>query len=396
MKDSGASVVSRVRSGRDAAAALLAALVFVWVLSSFFVGPARLPPRHMISVATSLERRRKLDGSPGASLAQPGKKNKGRHTIASLRPVATQAATAECGISFMVLGARKGGTTSWFHYLTAHPEISGPLPSAPGGNPEDPSYGEIHFWGGPAFSRGLTWYNSLFPPTGPGRINGEASVDSLVSADAPRRLQTACRGQDLRFFALLREPAERVHSNFLMRLRFHGWVKLSGGSKRPAAKVSFRSWVLHELEAYKSAERAQELSQLSVQGFGLFAPAENAVYESLYEAHLTRWLELFPREQFRVMFSEAAFHSPAASLRSAYAFLGVSDSCVDVDAVTSARYNTKAMNNRSGAVMLPQHEMSRATRELLKEFFLPYNRRLEALLGTRVPASWLPKNHSVG
>ena len=41
----------------------------------------------------------------------------------------------------------------------------------------------------------------------------------------------------------------------------------------------------------------------------LFKPADNAIFEGLYAAHLQRWLRHYPRSQFKVYFYEELFHS---------------------------------------------------------------------------------------
>jgi len=239
----------------------------------------------------------------------------------------------------------------------------------------------------------LLWYNSQFPPPVPGRVIGEASVDSLVGAGAPRMVKKMC-GAEMKFFALLREPAERMHSNFLMRLRFLGRVKMAGGSWRPASRVSFHTWAVAEVEAYRRASR-----KLGMEGWErapnalsldtiLFLPAENAVYESMYSLHLARWFSVFPRSHFQISFSDRFFRNPAETLRSAYDFLGVCRDCVDLDSITAVSYNSRQQNNRSGVAILPQHSMTPATREVLMRFFIPFNQHLEALLDEPLPTSW--------
>jgi len=67
-------------------------------------------------------------------------------------PGAVAVVPSRCAPDFLLLGGRKGGTTSFFQYLTAHPSIDGPLPGTLAGNRSSPSYGEIHFFGGQASS----------------------------------------------------------------------------------------------------------------------------------------------------------------------------------------------------------------------------------------------------
>jgi hypothetical protein len=50
---------------------------------------------------------------------------------------------------FMIIGVQKGGTTSLYHYLSAHPQIKLSF------------YKETHFFNS-NYDRGLAWYKSFF------------------------------------------------------------------------------------------------------------------------------------------------------------------------------------------------------------------------------------------
>src|SRR5207249_2276295 len=63
---------------------------------------------------------------------------------------------------FLIVGAQKSGTTSLYHYLSAHRLV---MPAATK---------EIHFFNS-NYHRGLSWYRSHFPLNRPAKITGEAT-----------------------------------------------------------------------------------------------------------------------------------------------------------------------------------------------------------------------------
>ncbi|MDE5082007.1 MAG: tetratricopeptide repeat protein, partial [Trichodesmium sp. St18_bin1] len=81
------------------------------------------------------------------------------------------------GPNFLVIGVKKGGTTSIYNYLIQHPQI---LPGIKK---------EIDFWSF-YFHRGLDWYRAHFPaiPESEKLLTGEASPSYFDSPDSPPRL----------------------------------------------------------------------------------------------------------------------------------------------------------------------------------------------------------------
>lgn len=104
-----------------------------------------------------------------------------------------------CKPSVFIIGARKGGTTSLYHYLSAHPSFK-PARSK-----------EIHFLSS-RFSKGTNWYARHFPVSedcqASGFVTGEASVSYLSSCEAPQRLSAFCDALGIKpkIVVLLRNP----------------------------------------------------------------------------------------------------------------------------------------------------------------------------------------------
>ncbi|WP_165865568.1 sulfotransferase domain-containing protein [Vallicoccus soli] len=110
--------------------------------------------------------------------------------------------------NFLYLGPDKAGS-SWLHdVLIRHPQVF--MPEAK----------DLYFFDR-YYDRGLGWYLGQFRAAGPQhRVVGEVCQDYLAAPEAPGRIH-ASLGDDVRFMATLRDPAERAWSSYLYMLK-HG------------------------------------------------------------------------------------------------------------------------------------------------------------------------------
>ena len=110
--------------------------------------------------------------------------------------------------SLFIVGARKGGTTSLYYYISKHPDFTGIRLSGP-------RAGETFYFG--KFYKASTWekYKSLFPNE---TMTGEASVENLVHKSVPSRLYQTC-GNQAKVIMLFRDPIDCLESNILMRAK---------------------------------------------------------------------------------------------------------------------------------------------------------------------------------
>ena len=122
---------------------------------------------------------------------------------------------------FLVIGAYKAGTTSLHEYLRSHPQVFVPARKEPSflafDQAEDP---ETERRLNPAWSMAvhdLVTYERLFEPARPDQVVGEVSPEYLKHPAAPARI--AARLGQVKLVALLRDPAERAYSDFLMYTR---------------------------------------------------------------------------------------------------------------------------------------------------------------------------------
>jgi hypothetical protein len=105
---------------------------------------------------------------------------------------------------FLVIGAMKGGTTSLYHYLNAHPEIF------------MTKVKEVDFFTQELnWDKGFDWYTKQFADAGPDVKKGEASTSYTkfprYSGVAPRIAEHLPKA---RLIYVVRDPVERIRSHY--------------------------------------------------------------------------------------------------------------------------------------------------------------------------------------
>lgn len=178
---------------------------------------------------------------------------------------------------FIVIGFGKCGSTSLCAMLGEHPEICM-------ASPKETNY---FLWN---YAHGPGWYRDCFPDFRPGQQRGEGSVfysTKACEAEAAPRILAANPAVKLIWIA--RHPIKRLESNF-REIHHSGHIY---GYEAPYAIVDY---VLD----------------------GAYTLDDNR-----YVARLSHYLELFPAEQFHVLFLEDLVADQARELARVHAFLGV-------------------------------------------------------------------------
>lgn len=267
------------------------------------------------------------------------------------------------GPDFVIIGAKRGGTTSLYNYVLEHPSIRPLFP------------GRIHLKGihyyDSNFDRGLRWYRSHFPLRVGGHylvqpgirpaITGEASPYYLFHPLAAERLARDL--PSVRIIVLLRDPVERAYSHFKERTH-HGGETLSFEEALDAEEERLRGEAERIVAepGYRSAEH------------------ENHSYlaQGRYLDMLPRWLALFPRDQFHIMASEDFYAEPERHVNDVWKFLGAAP----------GKLRSRIRHN-----YLPAPDIRPQTRQRLQEMLEEHNRGLEELLGRQLP--WPPSRQAV-
>lgn len=237
---------------------------------------------------------------------------------------------------YIIIGETKCGTTSFFNYLIQHPQI---LDTYGNGDEVDSAYRtkEIRFFDR-YFDRGLDWYKSCFPETGPGQITGEATPMYMYRTTALRRIHKML--PKIKLIVQLRNPIDRLYSNYMHN---HKWVP--GWTDK---YTSFRHFLdsAHDVDYY-------------------------LIDKGLYAQTLKRWFEYFPRKQFFIFTKEELAEDAQKVYSAALNFLNV------------AEYQLPLFKQFRKNEYPPMEEEIR--RELV-EFYRPYNAQLESLL--KRPLNW--------
>jgi hypothetical protein len=259
------------------------------------------------------------------------------------------------GPDFVIIGAKRGGSTSLYRYVLEHPNVLPLFPSRQ-------HIKGIHYYD-TGYARGLTWYRSHFPVDIGGRpqarprasrgVCGEASPYYLFHPLAAERL--ARDFPDVRIIAVLRDPVERAYSHFKERTH-HGGETLTFEDALDAEELRLRG----------EAERI-----LAEPGY-LSAEHENHSYlaQGRYLEMLQRWFSFFAPEQVHVALSEDLYAEPDKQVNEIWEFLGL----------RPHRLQSRLRHN-----YLPGPDMVPETRQRLQKAFTEHNQQLADLLGRPLP-----------
>lgn len=244
-------------------------------------------------------------------------------------------------VAFVIGGVQKGGTTALAAMLARHPALA--LPAMKEAHLFDVDH---HFENGsPPYAR----YHTLWGERFGAAVCGDATPAYCWWPPAAERIRSY--NPAMRWILLLRDPVSRAYSHWNMnRLR---------GRVRGTFENAVDSEIAHMQARPGAMVRGPDRVDHSYLARGLYAQ------------QLERIWSLFPREQTLVLDSEALRGDPTLAVDRICAFLGVGTMGPQAPI-------ERHVGRYEGA-------MDSATRTRLVEFFEPETRRLEALLGWRLP-----------
>ena len=246
---------------------------------------------------------------------------------------------------FMIIGTKRGGTTSLYRYLTEHPDV---LPMFPARQRIKGTYFfDVNYL------RGVGWYRSHFRTrfskgnADRPRVTGESSPYYLFHPLAAARASKVA--PNARLIVLLRDPVDRAYSQWREQVR-RGFEDLSfeeALAAEPGRLAGEEERIIGE-RGYYSHEHEHH----------------SYVAQGRYARSLRRWLDAFPRERFLFLRSEDLYRDPPATYTRVLEFLGLGP-------FLPAGY--EAYNYHPG------EDMDSATRTRLAQEFAGSNRELAAL-----------------
>jgi hypothetical protein len=251
---------------------------------------------------------------------------------------------------FLIIGTKRGGTTSLWNYLLEHPLVPRLFPAW---NTKSAHYFDENF------GRGEAWYRSHFPTTrqravlerrhgGPTRV-GEAAPLYMFHPRIAERVALALPA--VKVIVLLRDPVERAYSHWKERTT-------EGKETLPFA----------EALAAEPARTAGERERLAADDSYFSEPYDWFSYRARgrYLEHLQPWLARFDAGRMLVLPSESLYGTPAETYDRVLQFL-------DLPAYRPDHF--EVFNHRRSAAMDP------AVRAELTGYYRPHNAALQQSLG---------------
>jgi len=246
--------------------------------------------------------------------------------------------------NFFVIGAGRTGTTSLFHYLFQHPSIT------------KSAYDELGFFD-VNYHLGLNWYRSLFPSVLTKifvKLKTKAFLTYDVTPSYVRRPWVAKRIHDMfpstKLIVVLRNPVDKSYSQYY-------------NSAKRGENRTFEQVVKEDMDNILKWK-----TKLKDDNYFATAVENSILARGFYAEQLPVWFDLFSKNQIMIIQSEKLSSDTKNVMNDVFQFLGLP--IFDIP-------NTKKVNVSQYSKMNPE------TRELLINFFKPYNEKLFGLLGKK-------------
>ncbi|MCX6276623.1 MAG: sulfotransferase domain-containing protein [Bacteroidetes bacterium] len=240
--------------------------------------------------------------------------------------------------NFIIIGAQKCGTSTLFNHIRKHPDIFMPRKK------------ELHFFDD-NYSMGMAWYLNCFNRK-EGKISvcsGEASPYYFFHPLAPVRIFETFPG--IKLILLLRNPVNRAYSQYYHMQR------------KGRISLSFEHCIRLEKDILKGRKEAfyedENHSDLMYRRFSFLS-------RSRYAEQLSEWLKYFPLGQILIIRSEDYFSNSGETFQEVFNFL----SLPAADILLAKEHHSSGYP-----------PMKQETRELLAEYFKPFNQQLYELTG---------------
>lgn len=239
--------------------------------------------------------------------------------------------------TFLLFGAGKGGTTSVYNYLKQHPEVYMSAVKEPRFFLYDPARhdgpGDYEAW---LKYRTREQYETLFKDAGNAKAIGEGSIQYLAHPDSALRIREMI--PDVRLIAILRNPAERAFSSYMMYVRDTYETR------------TFQQAIQSEIEG--------DFSQSPFAWLSYLKPGQ-------YGQQLQHYLEVFDREQILVALYEDLRSDPMGLMRKIHQHIGVD---ADFTPATSAQLNASGKpKNKLIARLTRKSKLTSKVREVLPD-----------------------------
>ena len=278
----------------------------------------------------------------------------------TFRAIGTMTASARPAPDFVIIGTKRGGTTSLYRHMLQHPAVMPMFPSARRLPLKKDIKAVRYFDSG--FHRSFSWYRGHFPTrasrmlasrrVGGRVVSGEASPYYLFHPLAAERAGHLI--PTTKVIILLRNPIDRAFSHYKERRR------------EGIEKLSFEEAIEEE-----PLRLAGEEERLRADPYYYSYAHEHLSYvaQSLYSRSVARWQRHFSQSSMLVIRSEDLYENGVEVVARVLNFIGLEQ---------AHSQELPKLNATSRSSMEP------ATRAKLAERFAPDVRELESTLGVEL------------
>jgi len=247
---------------------------------------------------------------------------------------------------FLVIGAKRCGTTSLYQHLSEHPCISR--------SPRD----NIGFFN-ENYHLGINWYKSLFPTVFYKKKMESKNKQCLFFDVTSTYMEEELTAKNVyevnpnqKIIVILRNPVDRAYSHYHVNV------------KEKSEKRSFEDAIFEEMNRIKS----ERIIQNKNKNLRVFTP-NNIHYlkKGFYALQLKSWFKIFPREQILVLSTEEFQEDQNIIYKKIFDFLNIPNMKIK---------STEKMEK--GNYIPMKHD----TQNLLLDYFRQYNHELFELINS--------------
>ena len=248
---------------------------------------------------------------------------------------------------FLVIGAKRCGTTSLYQHLSEHPCISR--------SPRD----NIGFFN-ENYHLGINWYKSLFPTVFYKKKMESKNKQCLFFDVTSTYMEEELTAKNVyevnpnqKIIVILRNPVDRAYSHYHVNV------------KEKSEKRSFEDAVFEEMNRIKS----ERIIQNKNKNLRVFTP-NNIHYlkKGFYALQLKSWFKIFPREQILVLSTEEFQEDQNLIYKKIFDFLNIPNMKI------------KSIEKMEKGNYIP---MKHDTRNLLLDYFRQCNHELFELINMK-------------
>ncbi len=259
-------------------------------------------------------------------------------------------------VSFMIVGAQKCGTSSLFHYLSAHPLLQGAR------NKEAAFFSKDFY-----YNQGPKVYHELFDNFGKRGIRYfDATPAYINSPVCSQRIFEY--NKDMKFILLVRNPIKRAFSAFNMYKMFHSDPESRKyvTSKEfiesiPVENKPFWEELLNSEEGPSFDKFIQKELKVIADGTTTFS-GPPLIRAGIYLPQLERYYKFFPKNAFLIFEDKELENDGENVLKQIEKFLDI----------PPFKWESSKINKKHH-VRPYADQMSPETMNMLKEFFRPHN-----------------------